>query len=338
MMQIVTEINNVDFKQWGDFVKNHPKGNIFQTPEFNLSLKKSKYYDSIIISAFDTLNHKLSGLLTGVIQKEYKGILGFFTSRCIIIGEPLALNNSFQIQKELLDNFEKKFNRKVIFTQFRFTNPIDKELRIYLENNKYSYEPYLNIIIDTGIGIDNLWKEIKRNRKDGINKGKKQEFEFSTGGKDVDVFYLLLKSTYLKAKKPFPKIEYFNALIENYNPEIIRFFVLKYKNEVIISLLAFCYKNILYAYYIGINQDPKLLNLRPVDYFYWEVIKWCSDNDIKYFDWMGAGNKNESYGVRDFKLQYGGFEFEPGRMSKFNNVFIKIFFNKLLYIWRLTIK
>ena len=98
--------------------------------------------------------------------------------------------------------------------------------------------------------------------------------------------------------------------------------------------MAILSKKTLYAYYIGINHDNKLLNLRPVDFFFWELLKWCNVNGVQYYNWMGAGNKNKSYGVRDFKVQFGGDLFEPGRMSKYNNRFVKILIKPLYTLWK----
>jgi len=36
------------------------------------------------------------------------------------------------------------------------------------------------------------------------------------------------------------------------------------------------------------------------------VIKWGSKNGYKYFDFGGAGKPDENYGVRDYKMKFGG--------------------------------
>ena len=48
------------------------------------------------------------------------------------------------------------------------------------------------------------------------------------------------------------------------------------------------------------------------------VIKFAIENNLKMVDFMGAGKPNEDYGVRDFKLQFGGELVEHGR---YNNIF-----------------
>lgn len=335
MNDIVNNINLFE-DQWDEFVDKHPRGSVFHSRGFHLAFQRGGLYKSTAIAYIEPGTGRVLGLLPAVIQQDYPGIIGRFTRRCILFDAPLVVDDDLTIQKKLIIALEKEVKNRVVFTQYRFSNSIEKELYDFFIEHKYYYEPYLNIIIDTTIGTDELWKQIKRNRKDGINKGKKQGFVFNenTEINCIDDFYHLLGETYKKARLPYPKKELFVALKNHCNAENLKFFELKSGNEKIISLLSFLSKDKLYAYYIGINQDENILRLRPVDYFYWEILQWCSANGVKSFDWMGAGQKNKDYGVRDFKLQYGGLEYEPGRMSKFHNLFIRLFFNQLLFIWK----
>jgi len=43
---------------------------------------------------------------------------------------------------------------------------------------------------------------------------------------------------------------------------------------------------------------------------------------MEVFDFMGAGNPYENYGVRDFKKRFGGEIVEYGRFIKINNSFL----------------
>jgi len=55
--------------------------------------------------------------------------------------------------------------------------------------------------------------------------------------------------------------------------------------------------------------------LRPVDLFYWEVMRWGMANGVTMLDWMGAGRPDKEYGVRYFKQQYGGELILSGRFQ-----------------------
>lgn len=320
--KIISNPDKTDRKDWDDFILRHPEGNIFQSSEYYDAIVSTRMYKPVFISCIDTRNNKIRGLILGVIQKEFSGALGLITSRCIIVGGPIVSKDDIEkIYSLILSELQRKLKFKVIFTQFQlFVKPYPQIYDIYIKYGFY-YEEYLNILVDTSQSRENLWKSVKRNRKDGINKGKKQGFQFSAinNHEVVVLFYNLLKSSYKKIKKPIPAIDHFYALQKNIYKDNLVFFQLKYNSRDVISLLCFNDKSRLYAYYIGIEDNEELLRLKPVDYLYWQVLLWCHENGIHYFDWMGAGIKGKPYGVRDFKLQYGGDLFENGRMSRFSN-------------------
>ncbi|MCK4667959.1 GNAT family N-acetyltransferase, partial [Candidatus Dependentiae bacterium] len=238
-------------------------------------------------------------------------------ARSIIQGGPLIKNNNTIILDYILKEYNKIIKRKVIYSQFRNFTSHNLEIQNNFAQVGYNYEDHLNIIVDLSIGIDLLWKGVKRNRKDGVNKGKRQGFTFEVtkDSQYIDSFYKLLGLTYQRAKLPYPSKSFFNNLIEPLKNNF-QWFILKKENEPIIILLSFTFKKTIYAYYIGIVGNNEILKLRPVDYFYWKVIEWGVENNFNYFDWMGAGKPKKEYGVRKFKLQYGGELLEMGRYEQ----------------------
>lgn len=51
-----SEIENISINKWGDFIKKHPQGNIFQTPEMYGVYQKTKNYEPLIIGIVDKSN------------------------------------------------------------------------------------------------------------------------------------------------------------------------------------------------------------------------------------------------------------------------------------------
>ena len=142
-LKILTLVNKIDEKKWDEFILNHPKGNFFYSKNYYFSLKDSAYYDSIVCACIDLNNREIVGILVSAIQKDYKGILGLLTKRCIVLGEPIAKDNSLEIQIELINSLEEISKRKTVFTQFRFFTPISSELNELFKKKNYNYEPYL---------------------------------------------------------------------------------------------------------------------------------------------------------------------------------------------------
>ena len=334
--KFISTYKDIDTRMWDEFVTTHPKGNFFYSKEFYYSLKGSDYYDAVFAARINPENNQIRGLLVATIQREHPGILNIFTSRCIIYGEPLAINDDFEVQVSLIGYLENVIKPKVILTQYRFFVTPSSELFKYLEDAGYIYEPYLNIINNTSAGLDHLWNGIERRRKQNIKKAQTYNFSFRLADyeENIDVFYALLCETYETIKGLHPSKDYFLSLKQNVGKNVFKLFELRLENNVIVSFIGFLSKGILYAHYIGNKKEKKMLLLRPVDLFYWELLKWCNENGVKYFNWLGAGHKNKDYGVRDFKLKFGGDVFEPGRMKKYGNLVIKITFNLALAVWK----
>jgi lipid II:glycine glycyltransferase (peptidoglycan interpeptide bridge formation enzyme) len=53
-------------------------------------------------------------------------------------------------------------------------------------------------------------------------------------------------------------------------------------------------------------------------------MKYAIDNRLQHFDFMGAGNPNQPYGVRDYKEKFGGKLVEHGRYRKITKPFLFI--------------
>ncbi len=333
-MQVISDYAKIDKGKWSGFVKNHPSGNIFQTPEMWDVYKKTNNYEPVIICVVDNQNNLLASLLA-VIQKEYSGILGLLTARSIIFGAPIISNDNPGVFEILIKEYNRIIERKVIYSQVRNYKIQSPARKKFFNQYGFNYEEHLNIIIDLRIGTNALWKGIKRNRKDGINKGKKQGFVFKVYDQldSVDEFYNLFCDLYKKIKLPHPDISLFNAINDNL-ANSVKWFILEYKEKPCIILCSFVYNKTIYAFSIGVTQDKELLRLRPVDLFYWEVIKWGAENSYHFFDWMGAGKPNKEYGVRDFKLQYGGELFSLGRYEKIHKPLLNKFAMFSLNIWR----
>ncbi|UCH97725.1 MAG: hypothetical protein JSV88_12980, partial [Candidatus Aminicenantes bacterium] len=54
--------NRIDRKQWSDFVLNHPRGNIFQTPEMFDVFDNTRNNDPVFFAVVDE-NQQVCGIL-----------------------------------------------------------------------------------------------------------------------------------------------------------------------------------------------------------------------------------------------------------------------------------
>ena len=309
-MYKVLDESQIDYQAWENFVQNNKDGSIFHTPEMTKVFQEDGSYKSFAFFVVDEEKNNIEALMTGFIQNVKSGVLKSISSRSVLMQTPIY--NNLQALKFLLDYYSKYMKNKAVYTEIRNHHLQNSDEKEIYENCGFNLENHLNILVPLGMPEEDLWKTVKRNRKDGINKGKKAGFSFTVSGKcdDIELFYKLLEELYQKIKLPIPKLEFYENLSENENS---RWFTLKYNNDPIIILCALSYKEVLFAYTIGIKQDEQITKLRPVDFFYWEVIRWANNNSYNIYDWMGAGKPDKEYGVRKFKLQYGGNLLDLGR-------------------------
>lgn len=333
-MNIHFNPDKIDRIQWKQFVDKHPLGTIFHTPEMYDVYLATKNYKPLFICVTNDKN-EIKALLLAVIQSEGSGIKKLLTSRSIIFGGPLYIDDKLNCLEVCLSEYCKIVRSQAIYTQIRNFITQPPELQELYKKIGFQYEAHLNILVPILPDEQSMWKGVKRNRKDGINKARKAGFVFNTETQSIPTgtFYELVKELFHKIKLPFPHISFFENL-KQIMPENVIFFTLKYNDLPIVSLCALSYKQTLYAFYIGIRQDKEIERMRPVDLFYWEVLRWCVANNIHTYDWLGAGKPNEEYGVRDFKLQYGGYVFEPGRYVRIHKPLLMKIGKLGLFLWK----
>jgi lipid II:glycine glycyltransferase (peptidoglycan interpeptide bridge formation enzyme) len=312
-------LNQDWINKWDVFVESFPCGNIFQSSQMFRVYIQNKKYSPFVFLYIDEGNN-IRGVLLAVIVKEYEGILGFLSSRTLIIGGPLIPENDLGMLDSLLSKLNKTLEKKSILTQFRNFKIQEIYFQKEFLKHKFRFSDHLNIVLDLRAGVDVIWDNLSRSRKKGIKKAMNEDFVFEYS-KDISIipeFYDLLSSSYKRIKLPYPGIEHFYNLTNNFNQDNYALFSLKHKGINIAILFSLIYKNTLYGYYVGVIDNAAIRKLKPMDFFFWELIKWAITNKIDFYDWMGAGKPNKQYGVRDFKLQFGGELLNFGRYERVN--------------------
>lgn len=332
-MQIIKDYNAIDIDNWREFVLNHPNGSVFQTPEMYNVYRSTTNYKPYVFIAIDE-NKEIIGLLLSVLIKEKKGLLGYLTARSIIFGGPL-LNGDNDVAQGLISSYNNTIRGRAIYSQIR--NFADTSgLKDVFYGLGYGYEDHLNILLDLSIGNEVLWNNYSRSRKKGIKKALNSDFKFlvSNDVSLLDDFYQLLKLSYVRIKLPYPPKNHFLTLCRHLKNEEYKFFMLDLNGEYVASMVALQFKNTLYGYYMGLTNDIEILRLKPSDLFFHKVFEWCIANGVKTFDWMGAGKPDEEYGVRDFKLQFGGELANFGRFTKIHKPWLYRFGKFALKLWQ----
>lgn len=312
-MSIIFDYNKIDKDKWLNFVHNHPNGNIFQTPDMFSIYKNSRNCYPLIFCSIDE-NKDINGILLALIQKEGNGIVGTLTSRAIIWGGPLVKNNDIKTLIEIIENYKKIIIDKVIVTQFRnifFWGDREKEIFI---NQGFYWEDHLDIIHDLSIDLREQYKKLHSGRKKNINRAEKYGLKFLSINNQHDDFEKVLDlilDTYKRVHLPLPSKDFFYKTREVLSANNFKIFVVKIDNKIIGTRMVLCFNRLIYDWYAGASQSH--LDKYPNDYLPWKIMEWGTKNNFSVFDFGGAGKPNVPYGVRDYKLKFGGELINPGR-------------------------
>ena len=309
----IVDASKMSQKDWQEYVDGHQYGTVFHTYYIYDVYKATPNFKPFAFFCIDA-NGKTRAMLSGFLQTVKPGILSGISTRSVMLQSPIY--SDIESLKHLLDYYKKWVSGKAIYSEIR-NHIINEDYSECLIDSGFKCEGHYNIMREIPLSTEQLWKEIGRKRKDGINKAKR--FNFIVSGDNsqstINDFYELLTQNYAQLHLPIPKRIFFDACLTKDTSGYCKFFRLEDSGVSKIVLLAFVYHEVLHAVYIGSDQAHEFISKRPVDFFYYEVMRWCVENNVKFFDWLGAGKPNVSYGVRDFKLQYGGELVDYGRFN-----------------------
>ena len=313
---IITTANKIDKNKWSEFVHNHPHGNIFQTPEMYEVYQNTKKNEPVFLAVVNN-NDEISGTLLAVIQKEYSGVLGNFTARSIIHGGPLIKNDDPDVLDIILKEYDKAIKKKAIYSQFRNYWDWADSKEIFI-TNRFESEEHLNILVDLTKSEEHLWKEVHSKGRNKVRRATKEGTYFSIENTEDSLkkCYGILKEVYNRAKLPIPSYNFFFNLYSMGSNSKLIIACAYYESKIIGCMLALSFKDTIYDFYAG--SKVKFYNKYPNDLIPWEVFKWGKENNYKVFDFGGAGKPGVPYGVRDYKLKFGGELVNFGRFEKVN--------------------
>lgn len=303
--KIITDPEFIKRSDWDRFILNHPNGNIFQSSYYYYAIAKVDLYTPFFFCVIDEAE-QIKGILVSVVYKQYKGLIGFLSSRSIIHGGPIILNSDANVLELLLTKYLAEIKSKAIFSQFRNSWIQSNEKSIFEEKNIF-FEDHLDIIIDLTKDEEKLWKEIHSKRRNEIRRATKEGtfFRKAENISDFKSAYNILLEVYERVKVPIPPFAILNNIYTELSKEnMIQCFLAINDDKIIGTMIAFTYNNIIFDWYAGAKKE--FYKKYPNDLIPWEVFKWGKANGFNQFDFGGAGKPNQHYGVRDYKLKFGG--------------------------------
>ncbi|MFC2110896.1 lipid II:glycine glycyltransferase FemX [Bacteroidota bacterium] len=311
--------NEIKVENWKELNKTSPFSSPFQTPEFY------EFYNSLEGFSADVFaieqDKVLNSLVVITIQKE-KGIKSYFSRRGIIYGGPIIRGGNKNSFSFLLENINKYYKNKLIYLETR--NYFDyKDQKDAFESNNYKYNPWLNFHLDTS-DLNVMKKSMSSSRLRQIKKAIKNGVTWNEAKtiNDVNTFYDILLDLYKnRIKKPLFSRIFFQ---EFYKKKMGKYLLVYYEDKVIGGIMCPIFNTKVIFEFFVCGLDKEFNNQYPSVMATWAAMEYANQNNIAYFDFMGAGSPNEDYGVREFKARFGGEIVEYGR---FINVINPLLYN-----------
>ena len=322
-MYKIISIGDVEKASWSELVRKSPVATWFQTEEAYTFYKSLSFFEPFALAVES--DGQLKGVAVGYVQKEGGKFKGFFSKRAIILGGPLLSEDISDegleiLLRELIDSLKEK----AIFLETRNFNDYGR-WRAVFEKCGFAYEPHYDVHVDTS-SVEVINGRIDRNRKRNIKKAREKGVVVDENPtyEDLRSFYALLEILYrTKVKLPLYPFEFFEKLREVSSS---RFFVAKKEDgEVIGGLVCVVLDGRAVYAWMACGEDQKYREMSPSVMVNYAGICHAAEQGCGRFDFMGAGKPDDGgYGVRDFKLKFGGELVEYGR---FNYVCNPLLFN-----------
>jgi len=304
--------------KWHKLIEVSSYSSPFQTPKFLEFFNALKNFSGDVFAIEVEGVYKALVVLT--IQKEL-GVKSYFSRRGIIYGGPLVIDNGHDHLEKLLNEVTSFYKRKLIYIETR--NYFDYSLfNTQFQSAKFKYIPWLNFQLDTSSDIAVIKKSMSSSRLRQVKKALRNGavWKEAESEDDVAAFYEILLDLYKKKiKKPLFSEDFF---LEFYKKKTGKYLLVYFENTVIGGIVCpIMSGKAIYEFYVcGLDSEYK--NQFPSIMATWAAIEYANENNIPLFDFMGAGNPNEAYGVREFKSRFGGEQVEHGRYLNILNPFL----------------
>lgn len=308
---------DLDRSQWSDFVKGHPEGNIFQTPEMYDILRDAGNHKPLLIAIKDQKG-EIVALQLAAIQTQYSTFpLSTLTARSIIYGTPLVDMEQPGAMDVLLQHYSTHAGKQVIYSQYRNLwqqSPQEKESFAIKD---FTYEEHLDIHMDLTQTEEQLLKNMHKQRRHNIRRASNKGVTFRelTDPKEIEESYAMIANTYKRIKLPFPEKSFFDASSRHFGPGgMVKYFAAVFNEKIISVRIVLCYKKLIFDWWTGSLDEFR--NKYPNDFLPWHIFLWGKAHGYTCFAFGGAGKPGVPYGVRDYKLKFGGNLVNFGRYEK----------------------
>lgn len=297
--------SEIDKQNWKSLVETSPVATWFQTDE------AYRFYQSVndmCAFAYGVVEEdKLVGVIVGYTTREKCKFKQYFTTRAIVVGGPLLDENISESALTTLLQTVKEQQGDAIYLEMRNLHDYSGWQSIF-EANGFAYQLHLNIHITCSVThsmSDQRIRQVKKAIKNGVEIAEAQSEQ------DIHDWYQILKQLYrTKVRTPLWSEDFF---LQFYRAGVGKYLLVKHEGKIIGGMMCPVLEGkTIYEWYVcGLDEDFR--ECYPSVVATYAAIEYAKEHGLPLFDFMGAGKPDVPYGVRDFKMEFGGDLVEHGR-------------------------
>lgn len=302
----IEKYENINKHQWRALIECSPHATWFQTPE------AYDFYNSVPgMKAFALgvrRDDDLQVVAVGYITQEKNPFKQFFTRRAIIVGGPVIDSNAFPMCITALFQELRRVLKDTIYIETRNFSNYSRWIGNAEFCSGFKYQPHYDIHVHCNADhkmSERRQRELKRAIKNGAI------VQVAQSEQEIRDWYQILSRLYReKVRTPLFSEDFF---LQFYRNGVGKYLLVKHEGKVIGGMMCpVLDSKAIYEWYVcGLDEEYK--DLSPSVVATHAAIEYAKSNGLSLFDFMGAGEPEIPYGVRDFKMEFGGELKEYGR-------------------------
>lgn len=304
-MIIIRTYSEIDKQDWRLLAETSPLATWFQTDEAYRFYQSVSDMCAFVYGVME--EDKLVGVIVGYTTQEKCKLKQYFTARAIVVGGPLLDENISESALTMLLQTVKKQQGEAIYIETRNFHDYSKWRHVF-EQCGFTYQPHLNIQVAC-TAEHAMSEQRQRQVKKAIKNG--AEICEASSEQEIRDWYQILRQLYRqKVRTPLWSEAFF---LQFYRNGVGKYLLVKYDGKVIGGMMCpVLADKAIYEWYVcGLDEEYK--EQYPSVMATYAAIEYAKQNGISLFDFMGAGVPDKPYGVRDFKMEFGGEVVEYGR-------------------------
>ena len=291
----VRPLDDINYRQWDDFVFAHPHGSPFHLTAWKKSIEESFGFQSCYVMAVE--------------GSRVRGVVPLFLINNPLMGKVL-LSSPFAVYGGILAD-----SPEVTQQLAKHIADLGERLGVqYIELRNGSPEQsagftpvrrYVTFVQQIGPDEEATLQAIPRKTRYIVRKSLKENFSVTQQHTDCSAFFDLYSRNLRRLGTPCFPFRHFSNLLRNFgNMADVR--EVKLNDKVVSVVLTFFFRERVLPYYGA--SDPVYNAAAPSSFMYFDLMRWSGANGYSVFD-FGRSKKSAS-GSYDFKAHWGMTEME----------------------------